>query len=385
MVKHKIVEKKALQIYVMKNLKITLIGNGFDRAHGLETSYDQFILWLIKEVILNDKNYVACKNIIHFIPGNQDLTEFKKKVMNVSSFTELSELKELKLPKSYIPQTTARVFKSSNSKPTFPKNMLTPHEYYNNQNPSFHELKSNNKIIVKCIENSPTENWSGIEHLYLEIYQDAIKMRVSKNEFVMLNAGFKFLKEQLIKYLQLKTLNNQLKLREDIISMLGLVEGKISTRHYYINYNYTPTLNQYLEHFGVDKKKAIHIHGSLENPEDIIFGYGSKDESVAQSIMNSNTYGLSNSKLLGVPSLRVIRDKLDKYKFDLNILGHSCSKSDGLSLSIFLKHKNLNSIRINARSEEEREALHKNLNNISQAESTRYFDREYKGTFNSKV
>ena len=40
--------------------RIILVGNGFDLAHGLKTSYADFILWYcerrIKELISSDKN-----------------------------------------------------------------------------------------------------------------------------------------------------------------------------------------------------------------------------------------------------------------------------------------------------------------------------------------
>ncbi|MFT6055161.1 MAG: hypothetical protein ACJASP_002061 [Roseivirga sp.] len=379
MVKHKIVEKKALQIYVMKNINITLIGNGFDRAHGLETSYKGFIHYLIKDILLNRQKFSEHESIIGFIPKIETESDLWSKIQNTSDLIGLIKGGELYIPKPQRPSTSANCnFKKSSSLISNIQPFLTKPE--KSERRSFP-----NALISKCIDSFTEEKWSGIEESFYSLYLEACEYSANTaNMLTNLNNGLEFIKSHLISYLKKETDNKKLTLKTDMIKMLGLNHREYE-KQYFINYNYTPTLNQYLEHFDVDKKKAIHIHGSLENPEDIIFGYGSKDESVAQSIMNSNTNGLRNSKLLGVSSLRAIRDKLDKCKFDLNILGHSCSKSDGLSLSIFLNHKNLNSIRINARSEEEREALHKNLIDISQAESTRYFDREYKGTFNSKV
>ncbi len=41
---------------------IVLLGNGFDLAHGLKTSYTDFLLWYFKKALDSSKSYNSTHN-----------------------------------------------------------------------------------------------------------------------------------------------------------------------------------------------------------------------------------------------------------------------------------------------------------------------------------
>lgn len=111
-----------------------------------------------------------------------------------------------------------------------------------------------------------------------------------------------------------------------------------------LNFNYTKTARKY-----VAPESDNHIHGCLDNPESVIFGYGDELDSEFEKLKNLN----DNECLRNVKSIRYL--EADDYRkmlafiesgpFQVCIMGHSCGNSDRTLLNTLFEHKNCVSIK----------------------------------------
>lgn len=114
-----------------------------------------------------------------------------------------------------------------------------------------------------------------------------------------------------------------------------------------LNFNYTTTADIYLpqnERFMVN-----HIHGRLNEPESVIFGYGDEiDENYKKiSDKNDNEYlkNIKSIKYLESPNYRNLLDFIESDTYQIYIMGHSCGNSDRTLLNTLFEHKNCVSIK----------------------------------------
>jgi hypothetical protein len=109
-----------------------------------------------------------------------------------------------------------------------------------------------------------------------------------------------------------------------------------------LDFNYTYTTNKY-------HNKIIHIHGELDKPKSIIFGYGDElDEHYKKlSNLNDNRY-LTNMKSIRYLESSNYRDMLrfiNAAPYQIYIMGHSCGNSDRTLLNTLFEHENCVSIK----------------------------------------
>ena len=92
-----------------------------------------------------------------------------------------------------------------------------------------------------------------------------------------------------------------------------------------------------------------HIHGSLQNPNDIIFGYGDELDENYKKILNKNDNEvLRNIKTFKYSNEQNYRNMLrfiESSPFQVFIMGHSCGNSDRTLLNTIFEHKNCVSIK----------------------------------------
>ena len=115
-----------------------------------------------------------------------------------------------------------------------------------------------------------------------------------------------------------------------------------------LNFNYTKIALQYLP-----KGKQIfshnYIHGEVENPQSVIFGYGDELDDDYKVIQNIN----DNDCLNNVKSIRYLESCkyrnvlsfIDAAPFQVYIMGHSCGNSDRTLLNTLFEHRNCISIK----------------------------------------
>lgn len=110
-------------------------------------------------------------------------------------------------------------------------------------------------------------------------------------------------------------------------------------------FNYTKTADNY----GNDSTLYNHIHGELDHPENIIFGYGDELDKSYQHIVDKNDNELlRNIKSVKYLETRLYHDLLEfliSAPFQVFIMGHSCGNSDRTLLNTVFEHENCVSIK----------------------------------------
>ena len=112
-----------------------------------------------------------------------------------------------------------------------------------------------------------------------------------------------------------------------------------------LSFNYTRTAHLYLnQNFFLN-----YIHGELENPQNIIFGYGDEMDKNYQALKNLNDNdclcNMKTIKYLETDNYRNALGFMDSAPFQVYIMGHSCGNSDRTLLNTMFEHKNCISIK----------------------------------------
>lgn len=306
--------------------RLVIIGNGFDLAHGLKTSYKDFIEWLWKDWI---ENYYLMK----------------------------SKAEESPLIKSFrnVPFNTRIIHK---------KDPLIFKKHYNWFRPNSLELSEFFEIILKNIE---TKGWTDIESDYYALLKEnADNIDVCKN----LNEQMDFLRNKLAEYLKTLTFKNRIDSiglifksgikEEDVaISSIKRFDKEVSSyernifrpcgegmvdRTMVLDFNYTDTVLNY-----VPLSYENHIHGCLDNPNSMIFGYGDEMDKEFELLESRNENELlKNSKsikYIEADNYRNLLEFIESDIFQVFIMGHSCGNSDRTLLNTIFEHDNCISIK----------------------------------------
>jgi len=298
----------------MKNLII--IGNGFDKAHKLETSYNEFIKDLFVKYFSNPDAYPGiisshATTINDFETILESLRKYYK-----SGFVEVSD----KNPFHYSPN-----------------DMTT--------------LRFKNRFIELLLINMVDYNWCDVESMY---FKELMRYNDSPHNPKELNDDFDVVKEYLSKYL----LDEEKKAVK--IDNYEHFFRSVATHPYFtliLNFNYTRTIeNLYAD---VIECPIMHIHGEIENTNNpIIFGYAANHEDSRKLLSHDNKdeYVKNIKKYLykrtdNESKLHEFLGKVDEnsrgdQKINIFLLGHSCGLSDSLILNEIFNHKTIDSIKI---------------------------------------
>lgn len=237
-----------------------------------------------------------------------------------------------------------------------------------------YELYDYNRLFLRKYENFDL-NWSDFENLYEETVWK-INDRSQKNEepqdildIIALNSAIKRLEEDFTEYL----LEEYPKWIEQKTTPLGnsgfnkftesvnpFIEKLIKDENtYFINFNYTNTLENLCESILYDlesikesnkklnkvQKRIFHIHGSLKE-ENILFGGGFTDSEginklhYSQSLMNDKLFRIKENELLNITRkqiMNIVNSNEEYSENNLYIIGHSLQGSDFLFLSKLIK------------------------------------------------
>lgn len=314
----------------MKNNKrnrIIIIGNGFDLAHGLRTSYRSFIDWLWK----SKTEEVNKKLVLSEYKGESTLVDDDELfVVELEDVIHFSGEKQLKRYITY-------------------KNGL-----------------------LEAIENKRTKlndpKWSDIEDIYydclLKCYNqyDAEKEQKKYEDLsiVRLNREFHVLRAKLCAYLQYEYDDNDkekkeyLRLVHAMKEIFQFSDGKNEIEKIiFVCFNYTHTLETYgynvLGETVTNDPEIVYIHGSLdcENPpknDSIIFGYGDELDTNSLNIQENkdNAFLEYNKAVLYARSgeyQKVVPYIYGGNDYEVYIMGHSCANSDRALLNEILDNK----------------------------------------------
>ncbi|SFB00175.1 Bacteriophage abortive infection AbiH [Flavobacterium swingsii] len=351
--------------------RLVIIGNGFDLAHGLPTSYRHFIdnYWKSVTSVFNYEKKSSFKD--NFIEVNY---EFMSSSLNIA-------IVEHKNINSYA---------EFNS---FVKRYESGYNSYQYTDKNDCSLTFTNKFFEVICEKS-IENWVDIENVYYEILKGRVKGNYLSNNYpwdiTQLNKEFEEIKDLLHEYLVAKVensydfdINNVLEYSNLIVELEELkgenlerffkeipfddmveidneisefyikqkYEKNLDIQHFYVNFNYTGTLLKYFEKLEINKNKLIQIHGELNSEENSInFGFGDEMDEDYKMIENidDNEY-LNNFKsfqYLNTNNYKSLLDLIDADKFQVYLMGHSCGLSDRTLLNTIFEHSNCRSIKV---------------------------------------
>ena len=336
--------------------RLVIIGNGFDMAHGLKTSYMDFINWywerrlnamltehapisedcLCKLEIKNTRDCASWSNFFFF-----------------HSFRDLMT-REWKYPPTEI--ISAITENTNDFSVTYSKFFET---------------------ILQSIE---TKGWVDIENDYYQLLKECSENTDCGYTVKELNEQMAFLQEKLVEYLRtidvpvtIETINSAI--RENICIEDLSIEGKALAKtmgviEYDTNafddnrymderfsgmppectmllcFNYTGTVKEYEQYGGLILN---YIHGELEHPEHIIFGYGDELDKDYQDILdkqdNELLKNVKSVKYLETRNYHKMLDFLMAAPFQVLIMGHSCGNSDRTLLNTVFEHENCVSIK----------------------------------------
>ena len=321
--------------------RILLIGNGFDLAHGLKTSYQDFIddYWEKKKILITE--------------------ELEETWDNDKVYYKYEDETIIFISPCYIPSLPESV--NTNKKGCKWFNILLSSKYSITINGYLITVSLEIKnIFLNIITNkSFLKNWVDIEAEYYSLLNECTKGKLNIDD---LKKDFSYVKSALINYLQEQGIKRTMTLSK-VIDLLDSIisDAKISNEIYdftknrilFLVFNYTNTEQYYLDYF---KKvvnhsiNCIHIHGELENKiNPIIFGYGDEIDENYKHIENINDNRfLDNVKYINyllTDNYKRLLNFINTYEYQVYIMGHSCGISDRTLLNKLFEHQNCKSIK----------------------------------------
>lgn len=296
---------------------LIIIGNGFDLAHGLKTSYSNFI-WSFVETHKKGNYFEKGDRLFyHSDPGEV------KRLFDRDGSVYSNDIQRLMYHKE----------------PIF-----------------------ENKLLKQLFDKFSTQNWCDVEKEYFQellkldqsiekadIHGHNVKTSASIFESSKeLNEDFEAIKKQLESYLE----SEQEKAR-NVGSYQYFFNHLISEKIPFsiLNFNYTKTINRYFKNIEDSAKIFLnHIHGRLnDKKKPIVFGYAANDEESRTLIEKGDNELMKNIKkhcYKRTNNQTQLINYLDVGEFKLTIFGHSSGISDKLILNQVYNHENLKELRV---------------------------------------
>lgn len=333
--------------------RLIIIGNGFDIAHGLKTSYMDFIHWYWEQrlnALLTDNSAVSEDCLCKLEIKNT------KDCANWFNFFFSHSLRDLMTREwKYPPSEIISAFKENAD--VF---SVTYSQFF--------------ETILQSIE---TRGWVDIENDYYQLLKSCSKDPDCDYTVKGLNGQLAYLQDRLVEYLRTigtnqykKELHNPMieffdpadfstEGKKKALENMGLENTNLEEIQYnfeeqkklrperimVLSFNYTATAKMY-GNFNLDFN---YIHGDLEHPENIIFGYGDELDRHYQDILDRNDNELlKNVKSVKYLETRHYHDMLEflmAAPFQVLIMGHSCGNSDRTLLNTVFEHENCVSIK----------------------------------------
>jgi len=325
---------------------IVIVGNGFDLAHGMPTSYNEFANHYLEIVV---ETYLKNTKSNILISTFRDNNYFKKKfILSVNEWFKKFSIDKNKKPSPNTSKLSVQYISyyfASNIYFSFELNeeevKLNIVNFLKDNNAIIH-LIINNHFLGK-LYNNDYKNWFDIERAYFSELKTYSELK-DLDRVTILNKEFNKIKKALKKYLEgIKVSKNQ--------NISSFFENSFTKKNNIciINFNYTETIYQYQNHFfNASQRNAIinHIHGDLKN--EIIFGYGDDTSNDYENLKNldEDEY-LSNFKTFSYLMKKDYSDLMNTIEdfkdFEVYILGHSLGRTDKTLLKeVFDNNKCLN-------------------------------------------
>lgn len=329
--------------------RLILIGNGFDRAHGLETNYNSFILWYVTKCFTEAENNKTYKDLIFEITREPNIQ------LRVGSDHGLEK---------YINHFYECGFAG------LEQSMVSLGDSLNQKHSNAFSVKIHSGFFKRLLSRCSSVLWVEIENEYYKFLKEILDeeegdARTKKLE--RLHLRFAFIIGQLAKYLrtisQPKPITGYKNILEshifekDVVNTKSIVGSRLPDETHILNFNYTPTIDIYLSVPGkkptrpYNRKTINFIHGELDKPENpIIFGFGDElDKAYEKMELQTNRGFFSFIKsfwYFKTSNYHNLIRFIDSAEFQVVVLGHSCGLSDRTMLNMIFEHDNCVSVKI---------------------------------------
>ena len=369
--------------------RIIIIGNGFDLAHSLPTSYKNFINWYMDE-------WVQKLRSCHQRRESDELCEYRSMIgdwynilfENYNIITKQPDGKSLisLIKRNANFQYTQSRFLEAITKCIEKNNWVDiEKEYYDLLSKDF-ESSDNENIIklnkeLECLKNNLIAYLKKVETKLINesivkdnikekilepinprdipvnakknIWPNFIKRRFDNNREYLYDLFKNYSND--IKNSISKIINFEKEYEYQIMDMgiNSVNDDNLPKELLYpdsillLNFNYTKTADLYLPK--EDIFKVNHIHGKLSNPQSIIFGYGDElDDNYKKLLKDNNNEYLKNIKsinYLNYTNYRELLSYIESAPYQIYIMGHSCGLSDKTLLNTLFEHDNCVSIK----------------------------------------
>ncbi|KIC61728.1 AbiH family protein [Chryseobacterium taiwanense] len=347
--------------------RLILIGNGFDIAHKIKTSYKDFILDYLKNAFNLAKNKTIYEDQFLKLKKNN----FFNKELNTNPSINSWDLKNFY---DYIEKDSGMNIYIGNISTNDYRERTPKYEY---------TLKIKSNLMSILLSSCKEYNWVDIENEYYKILCE-LSSKNKEKEIVELNDCFQLLQNLLYDYLiriEEEYLSNKYDVSKSklINQLLEPIEhnaapkdqisyhattGKIQSKRrvnekpkpkpnniLFLNFNYTSTIGDYIKEIQktVPNTDVLYIHGKLnDNNNPMIFGYGDEEETNFE-ILEKYDECLKYVKTywyLRTPNYENFLKFIDSDEFEVYIMGHSCGMSDKTMLSSIFNSSNCKKIKI---------------------------------------
>lgn len=366
--------------------RIILIGNGFDLAHGLPTRYEDFINWYWEKRVnsfvgnltqtsedclctikMTSTNCDRCWNVFAFNLPRFNKPSGKDIIYSIANDTEYFELSMttffknicasieskgwVDIEKEYYellrnaylnPDSCEYTVAEINQQLLYMQELLA--EYLLSVTSS--SVNCNNKIKRQIYNQICKDDisisqqqvyYDYVNYLFQHAddkYQELLcRYGIENHDRYYKTEDFKRLKAQLAEMPEVSGayLNQDLVFPENIMLL---------------NFNYTDVADKY----GTLKVSTTnHIHGKLNAPNSMIFGYGDElDEDYKILLKQADNECLKNIKsirYLESDNYRCLLRFIESAPYQVYIMGHSCGTSDRTLLNTLFEHRNCISIK----------------------------------------
>ncbi|PZX55334.1 abortive infection AbiH-like protein [Algoriphagus ratkowskyi] len=313
--------------------RLIIIGNGFDLAHRIKTSFNDFITDYFCNVmreVAKGKNY------------SDPLIQIK---VNMQNYWRLNDPIKTPVNRANIFILIEEIRKSEDYEFIF----LSP-------------------LLERVYSECSTLFWVDIEMEYFNLLLDSRHREKGVNQRGLvkkLNSELEFLKEKLIEYLEQEQLQfggardsdsildcfcSDIKKHEIVTA--ELVENLKPDKLYFLNFNYTNTFERYAERCREKiPSEWNYIHGDLyKSNGKPIFGFGDElDKNYLEFEDDRNNELFKHIKsfeYLQTKNFYLLTRFIESCDFQVHIYGHSCGLSDRTMLNQIFEHENCKSIKI---------------------------------------
>ncbi|GAB5398619.1 MAG: hypothetical protein Aureis2KO_02040 [Aureisphaera sp.] len=350
--------------------RLFIIGNGFDLAHSLPTSYKDFLnsFWknlkeesrdpMVSEIIYIDDSYFRFFNMVE--------------INNFESFT------------------SALILYAREYGYHFTENRFVL------EGPNGNILYIKNGFFQRINQINLLNNWVDVENEYYDSLKaialaEGLNKEQKKQRAARLNVEFNQVRDLLVRYLRNEVLNKhdfdwkiskqwegtfdllkpisiygndkpqlmeEFQFQADKTELIQQLKGRdlaMGTfgKIHFLIFNYTPTIDFYVGklHSEGYQSTTNYIHGRVKNHSEypVVFGFGDEIDEDYRKIENINDNEfLGNFKSFSYSqngNYKALFDFIDGGKFQTVVIGHSCGLSDRVLLNSIFEHENCRSIK----------------------------------------